>query len=174
MSDRDVDFQSLTRAVREGTIPWSREGFIRARTVVHRARSGQLELPHGAVPAELLETTPLNEVALGLWLRSEYGAESPEVPAAHHLRFHAIEHFLERYADLLIDEGLVRAEETRVDDDQSREDSGHRPELDPSPLLLGELTTRPYDSPLSASEAPGFDPVAVLKAVARRVREADG
>jgi hypothetical protein len=171
MSDRDVGFQSLTRAVRQGTVPWSARGFARAREVVRRARAGELKVPREALPADLLEEAALDEVALGLWLRREHGTEGPEVPAAHHLRFHAIEHFIERYADLLLDEGLaVEAEDTPASTGESRSRSA----IEPSPLLLAELTTRPYDTPLTSRETPGFDPVEILKAVARRVRAADG
>lgn len=171
MSDRDVGFQSLTRAVRQGTVPWSTRGFAHAREVVRRARAGELKVPRDALPADLLEEATLDEVALGLWLRREHGAQGPEVPAAHHLRFHTIEHFLERYGDLLLDEGLaVEADDAPASGGEPRS----APALDPSPLLLAELTARPYDTPLTSRETPGFDPVEVLKAVARRVREADG
>lgn len=174
MSDRDVGFQSLTRAVRQGTIPWSVKGFARSRTVVRRARSGELRMPPAAagLSADLLAETDLDELALGLWLRREHRGESPEVPAAHHLRYHAIEHFLELYGDLLLEEGLVRQEDEEPGPAGRAVPQG--PSLEPSPLLLAELTVRPYDTPLTSRQTPGFDPVEVLKAVARRAREKEG
>jgi hypothetical protein len=157
VSDREIEFQSLTRAVRHGTVPWTVKGYLQARMIVRRARSGEIRLPQGpaGVPPDLLEEAEMDQVALGLWLRREHGHEPPEVPAAHHLRFHAIEEFLERNADLLLEEGLLR-----------REDAG----LEPSPLLLIELVARPYDRVLTTRQTPGFDLSDVLKAVARRAR----
>jgi hypothetical protein len=161
MPDREFGFQSLTRAVRQGTIPWSVKGFFQAREVVRRARAGKIRVPRSVAgfPADLLEESDVHELALGLWLRHEYGDESPEVPAAHHLRFHTIEHFLERNGELLMEEGLAQQEDDVVE---------------PSPLLLAELATRPYDTALTSRETPDFDAVEVLKAVARRAREARG
>lgn len=157
MSDPSSDFQSLTRAVRHGTIPWSMKGYLAARTVVVRARAGKLRIPSAAsvLPPDLLEEAELEQVALGLWLRREHRDDDPEVPAAHHLRFHALEEFVERHADLLEEEGLLRPG-----------DDGP----DPDPLLLSELVTRPYDFPLTSRQAPGFDAGKVLKAVAKRAR----
>lgn len=158
--DRELEFQSLTRPVRHGTIPWSVSGFLKARSVVVRARSGKLRLPSGAggLPPDLLEEAELDQVALGLWLRREHRGADPEILAAHHLRFHAVEEFLERHADLLLEEGLVKP-----GDDGSI----------PDPLLLAELVTRPYDTPLTSRQTPGFDAREVLKAVARRARHPD-
>jgi hypothetical protein len=155
--DRSIEFQSLTRAVRHGTIPWSVKGYLAARTVVRRAQAGKLRLPPGVagLPPDLLEEGEMDQVALGLWLRREHHDDPPEVPAAHHLRFHAVEEFLERNAELLAEEGLLR-----------REDHG----LEPDPLLLSELVARPYDTALTSRQTPGFDLGAVLKAVARRAR----
>ncbi len=158
MADRgDTPFQSLTPPVREGTIPWTVQGFQKARAVVRKVRSGELKLPRGAggIPPELLADTPLDQVALGLWLRRQYRDSDPEVLAAHHLRFHAVEAFLARHGDLLMEEGLVR-----------REDDW----LEPTSLLLAELVERPYDVPVTSAEPPEFDAGEVLKAVARRAR----
>jgi hypothetical protein len=157
VSDRNIEFQSLTRAVRYGTVPWSVPGYLKAQTIVRRARSGQLRLPEGVagIPPDLLEDAELDQLALGLWLRREHRDAPPEVPAAHHLRFHAVEDFLERNADLLVEEGLLR-----------REEHG----LEPSPLLLAELVSRPYDTALTSRNTPGFHLGEVLKAVARRAR----
>lgn len=79
--------------------------------------------------------------------------------AAHYLRFHAVERFIERHADLLMEEGLLKPG-----------DDGPEPD----PLLMAELVGRPYDTVLTSEEAPGFDAGAVLKAVARRARGAAG
>jgi hypothetical protein len=157
VSDRDIEFQSLTRAVRYGTVPWSVKGYLQAQSIVRRARAGELRLPRGAagLPEDLLTESEMDQVALGLWLRREHSDDPPEVPAAHHLRFHTVEAFLERHADLLLEEGLLR-----------REESG----LEPSPLLLMELVIRPYDTVLTTRQTPGFDLGEVLKAVARRAR----
>jgi hypothetical protein len=157
VSDREFEFQSLTRAVRHGTVPWSVKEYMKARTIVRRARSGELQIPTGGagLPADLLEEAALDELALGLWLRRQHRDAPPEVPAAHHIRFHAVEEFLERNADLLMEEGLLR-----------REEHG----LEPSPLLLTELVSRPYDTALTSRQTPGFDLGEVLKAVARRAR----
>jgi hypothetical protein len=159
MPDRNVGFQSLTRPVRRGTIAWSVTGFLKAHEVVRRARAGQLRVPQSAMglPAEFLEEAEMEELALGRWRRREHRDEPPEVPAAHHLRFQTGVHFLERHAELLTDEGLVH---------------GEGDELEPSQLLLAELVARPYDTALTSRETPGFDPVEVLKAVARRARAA--
>jgi hypothetical protein len=161
MPDREFGFHSLTRAVRQGTIPWSVKGFFKAREVVRRAKAGKIRVPPSVVgfPADLLEESEVHELALGLWLRHEHGDDAPEVPAAHHLRFHTIEHFLERHGDLLLEEGLVQLENEV---------------LEPSPLLLAELVARPYDTALTSRETPDFDAVEVLKAVARRAREGMG
>lgn len=160
VSDHDFEFKSLTRSVRHGTIDWSVKGYLAARAVVRRARSGELTLPAGAggLPEDLLEEAATDEVVLGLWLRGEHNDDPPEVPAAHHLRFHAVEHFLESHADLLAEEGLVHP-------------GPDGPE--PDPLLLAELVRRPYDTALTSREIPGFDPGEVLKAVARRARQSD-
>jgi hypothetical protein len=168
----DIGFQSLTRAVREGTIPWSPKGFLKARLVVRRAAAGELRLPPGVVPPEALAETEPEELILGLWLRREHRDEPPEVPASHHLRFHAIEQFLDRYGDLLLEEGLVTRED--VADSRSEGAGTGGSSWQPSPLLLAELTTRPYDTPLSASGPPQFAAVEVLTAVARRARAPDG
>ncbi len=160
MSDPEFEFKSLTRSVRYGTIEWSVKGYLTARTLVRRARSGDLTLPAGAggLPENLLEGAAMEEVALGLWLRREHRDDPAEIPAAHHLRFHAMEHFLERNADLLAEERLVRSG-----------DAGP----DPDALLLAELVGRPYDTPLTSREVPGFDVREVLKAVSRRARQPD-
>lgn len=157
VSDRNLEFQSLTRAVRHGTVPWSVQGYLKAQTIVRRARSGKLRLPTGVagLPPDLLEEAELDQLALGLWLRREHRDAPPEVPAAHHLRFHAVEEFLERNADLLAEEGLL-----------GRGEQG----LEPNPLLLSELVSRPYDTALTSRQTPSFDLVEVLKAVARRAR----
>jgi hypothetical protein len=159
VSDREIDYQSLTGPVRHGRIPWSVNGFRAARTVVYRARAGKLRLPPAVadLPADLLADTSMDELALGLWLRREHRGEPPEVPAAHHLRFHAVERFLELHADLLHEEGLLRPG-----------DDGPEPD----PLLLAELVHRPFDTALTSEGPPGFDAGEVLKAVARRARGA--
>lgn len=161
VSDRPIDFQSLTGPVRDGRIPWSVKGFRAARTVVARARAGKIRLPPGVagLPADLLEETAIDELALGLWLRREHRGDPPEVPAAHHLRYHAVERFIEVHADLLMEEGLIKQGDDAPD---------------PDPLLLAELVARPFDTVLTADAAPGFDASEVLKAVARRARSADG
>jgi hypothetical protein len=155
-----MEYQSLTGAVRQGRIPWSVRGFRAARTVVYRARAGKLRLPPAlaGLPPDLLEDTPIDELALGLWLRREHRDDPAEVPAAHHLRFHAVERFIELHADLLAEEGLLKPG-----------DDG----LEPDPLLVTELVRRPFDTALTADVAPGFDAGAVLKAVARRARGAE-
>jgi hypothetical protein len=155
--DPEQQFQSLTGAVRRGTIPWSVRGFLKARAVVRRARSGELRLPAEAagLPPDLLDEAELDQVALGLWLRREHRDAEPDVPAAHHLRFYAVEAFLERHADLLMEEGLLKRT---------------RHGLEPDPLLLAELVARPFDVPLTLRQTPGFDLREVLKAVARRAR----
>jgi len=160
VSDRDFEFKSLTRSVRHGTIEWSVKGYLAARAVVRRARAGELTLPRGAggLPEGLLEEAAVDEVALGLWLRREHRDDPPEIPAAHHLRFHAVEHFLERNADLLAEERLIHPAEGGPE---------------PDPLLLAELVRRPYDTALTSRETPGFDAGEVLKAVARRARQSD-
>jgi hypothetical protein len=152
-----MEFQSLTRAVRHGTVPWSVQGYLKARTIVRRARAGELRIPSGVagIPPDLLEEAELDQLALGLWLRREHRDALPEIPAAHHLRYHAVEEFLERNADLLAEEGLLRPEEHGYE---------------PSPLLLAELVSRPYDTALTSRQTPGFDLGEVLKAVARRAR----
>jgi hypothetical protein len=160
VSDPNHEYQTLTDAVRNGEVPWTGQGYRSAREVVRRARSGELRLPAGiaGLPAEVIAEAGVEDLALGLWLRREHQGDSPEVPAAHHLRFHTIERFLATHADLLLEEGLLRP-----GDDESAPP-------DPDPLLVEELVTRPYDSPLSGEDSPGFDAGAVLKAVARRAR----
>jgi hypothetical protein len=157
VADRDVPFQSLTGPVRTGSIPWSAAGFRKARAVVRKARSGDIRLPPGAagLSGDLLAEAELDQVVLGLWLRREHGQADPETLAAHHLRFHTMEDFIERHADLLMEEGLLRREGDL---------------LEPDPLLLEELVARPYDVPLTSRQPPGFDAGEVLKAVARRAR----
>lgn len=163
VSEREIDFQTLTGPVRKGEIPWSVQGYLTARAVVERARRGELRLP-----TAIADLSP-EELALGLWLRREHAEDPPEVPAAHHLRYHAIEAFLARHADLLEEERLLVPREEREGEDEA----GGEPSpvgYDPSPLLVDELATRPYDSPLSGDAPPGFDASEVLKAVARRAR----
>jgi hypothetical protein len=158
VAERDFGFHSLTRAVRHGAIPWSVQGFLQARTVVRKARSGEIRLSAGVagLSADLLDRADLDQVALGLWLRRQHESDDPEILAAHHLRFHAVEDFLERHADLLVEEGLLKEAEGI---------------LEPDALLLSELVARPYDVPLTSRHPPSFHAGEVLKAVARRARQ---
>jgi hypothetical protein len=177
-----MDYQTLTGPVRSGEIPWTVKGYRAARLVVLRARSGELRLPRAVagLPPDVLEETSTDELALGLWLRREHRDESPEVPASHHLRFHAIERFLDRHADLLGEEGLLRPVPGPGDEDDERAaadvgdgGAGTGERVEPDPLLIEELVTRPYDTPLAEDALPGFDAGEVLKAVARSVRQTD-